>query len=85
MIWCVLLDRVDGVIARIMNATSKFGEQFDSLADMIAFGRPFISNPDLLERFKNKWPLNPFADMSYWYSPGEQGYTDYEPYQESAA
>lgn len=38
VIWCVLLDRVDGVIARIMNATSKFGEQFDSLADMIAFG-----------------------------------------------
>lgn len=46
-------------------------------ADMIAFGRPFISNPDLVERFANKWPLNPPAEMAAWYGPGEAGYVDF--------
>ena len=49
-------------------------------ADLIAFGRPFITNPDLPERFKNNWPLNPAEDMSLWYTPGAQGYTDYAPF-----
>ncbi len=47
-------------------------------ADLIAFGRPFISNPDLVERFANNWELNPEADMSTWYTPiGAKGYTDF--------
>ncbi len=47
-------------------------------ADLIAFGRPFISNPDLVERFRNNLPLNPEADMSTWYTPtGREGYTDF--------
>jgi len=47
-------------------------------ADLIAFGRPFISNPDLVERFANGWDLSPEADMSTWYSPtGGKGYTDF--------
>lgn len=50
-------------------------------ADVIAIGRPFITNPDLVERYKNNWPLNPAEDMSLWYTPGPEGYTDYEPYQ----
>jgi len=49
-------------------------------ADMIAFGRPFITNPDLPERFKNNWPLTPYTDMSLWYTPGAAGYTDYKPF-----
>lgn len=49
-------------------------------ADLAAFGRPYITNPDLVERFKNNWPLNPFEDMSLWYTPGSRGYTDYKPY-----
>jgi 2,4-dienoyl-CoA reductase-like NADH-dependent reductase (Old Yellow Enzyme family) len=45
----------------------------DGHADLIAFGRPFISNPDLVERFRNGWPLAPDAEISDWYSPiGEQ-------------
>ena len=52
-------------------------------ADMIAFGRPFISNPDLVERFANGWSLNPEADMATWYSPtGSKGYTDFPKYSE---
>lgn len=47
-------------------------------ADLIAFGRPFISNPDLVERFEADAVLNPLADMNDWYSPnGSQGYTDF--------
>ena len=47
-------------------------------ADLIAFGRPFISNPDLVNRFRNDWPLADDADMSTWYTnTGAAGYTDF--------
>lgn len=49
-------------------------------ADLIAFGRPFLSNPDLVERFRNGWPLAGPAPMSDWSSPGAKGYTDYPAY-----
>jgi 2,4-dienoyl-CoA reductase-like NADH-dependent reductase (Old Yellow Enzyme family) len=50
----------------------------EGLADLIAFGRPYISNPDLVERFANGWPLAPMASMADWYSPtGAKGYTDF--------
>jgi len=49
-------------------------------ADLIAFGRPFISNLDLVERFKHGWPMAPLAPMTDWYLPtGEKGYTDFRP------
>lgn len=38
IILCVLLDKLDGFAARLVNASSEFGAQFDSLADLIAFG-----------------------------------------------
>jgi CDP-diacylglycerol---serine O-phosphatidyltransferase len=38
IIWCVLLDKLDGFAARILKASSDFGAQFDSLADLVAFG-----------------------------------------------
>ena len=50
-------------------------------ADLIAFGRPFISNPDLVERFANDWPLADSSDMSGWYSNDEKGYADYPKYR----
>ncbi|MBR8828028.1 MAG: alkene reductase [Gomphosphaeria aponina SAG 52.96 = DSM 107014] len=53
----------------------------DGLADLIAFGRPFISNPDLVERFANDWPLNPPAEMNIWYSFDKEGYIDFPTYQ----
>jgi N-ethylmaleimide reductase len=52
-------------------------------ADLIAFGRPFISNPDLVERFTNNWPLNPPAEMKDWYSFVPSGYIDFPTDQES--
>jgi N-ethylmaleimide reductase len=45
-------------------------------ADLIGFGRPFISNPDLPERIRLKAPLHP-ADPATFYSGGAQGYIDY--------
>jgi N-ethylmaleimide reductase len=48
-------------------------------ADLIAFGRPFIANPDLVERLKVNAPLN-IADQATFYTPGSSGYTDYPPY-----
>lgn len=48
------------------------------VADLIAIGRPFISNPDLVERWRTGAPLNPEADMADWYTPGgAKGYTDF--------
>jgi N-ethylmaleimide reductase len=45
-------------------------------ADLIAFGKLFISNPDLVERFRLNAPLNPF-DQATFYGGGAKGYTDY--------
>jgi N-ethylmaleimide reductase len=49
-------------------------------ADLIAFGRPFISNPDLVERFTNGWELSPPADVTVWSAPDARGYTDFPCY-----
>ena len=49
-------------------------------SDLIAFGRPFITNPDLPERIKNGYELTPAEDMTLWYGGGAEGYTDYPPY-----
>ena len=46
-------------------------------ADLIAFGKPFINNPDLVDRFINKQPLSENLDQATFYTPGEKGYTDY--------
>jgi N-ethylmaleimide reductase len=52
----------------------------NGLADLIAFGRPFINNPDLVERFAHGWPLAKELDTSTFYSAGKKGYTDYPVY-----
>ncbi len=50
------------------------------LADAIAFGRPFIGNPDLVERIRTgaEWAAD---NPQTWYSPGPEGYTDYPALQ----
>ena len=49
------------------------------LIDLAAFGTPFISNPDLVARLQNGWPLNT-PDRSTFYGGGAKGYTDYPAY-----
>ena len=44
-------------------------------ADLIAFGRPFLANPDLVTRLKTGAPLAQ-PDMATLYTPGPEGYID---------
>lgn len=48
----------------------------EGIADLIAFGKPFLANPDLPERFKHAAPLNP-VDVKSMYGNSKVGYTDY--------
>ncbi|EDQ87793.1 uncharacterized protein MONBRDRAFT_33145 [Monosiga brevicollis MX1] len=60
-------------------------------ADVIAFGRPYLGNPDLVERFANQWPLADGPEHGAWFSPdmpdrtkynSSWGYSDQPTYQE---
>ncbi len=54
------------------------------LADLIAFGRPFIANPDLVERFRHHAPLAAANEATY-YQGGDKGYIDYPAMYTAAA
>lgn len=54
------------------------------LADIVGFGKPFITNPDLVQRFQKNLPLNIKLDASTLYTPGEKGLTDYPVFEEEA-
>jgi len=62
--------------------TAERGEQMIKAGwgDLVAFGRPFIANPDLPQRIANGWPLNQ-ADPASMYGGTHVGYTDYPRYQ----
>jgi N-ethylmaleimide reductase len=53
-------------------------------ADMIAFGRPFIGNPDLVRRLRLNAPLT-VAPQDVYYGGGAPGYTDFQPLEPIAA
>jgi len=48
----------------------------DKRGDLIAFGRRFLANPDLVARMRKDAPLNA-PDEATFYVPGAKGYTDY--------
>lgn len=48
----------------------------EGVADAVAYGRLYIANPDLVERFRIHAPLNPY-DRATFYGGGKHGYTDY--------
>lgn len=48
--------------------------------DLVAIGRPFIANPDLVERMKNDWPLATPDRATFYGNSGAKGYTDYPSY-----
>lgn len=52
-------------------------------ADLIAFGRGFLANPDLVERLRARLPLAP-ADENTFYQGGDAGYITYPTYQHAA-
>lgn len=57
----------------VVRADADLGAQH---GDLVAFGRPFISNPDLVSKLKSGQELVA-PDFSTFYTPGEKGYTDY--------
>ena len=50
----------------------------------MAFGRPFIANPDLVRRLRENAPLNT-PDRATFYGGGAAGYTDYPSLEDAAA
>lgn len=52
-------------------------ERRENTADLMCFGRPFIANPDLVERLATGAALAPEAPKSTWYGGGAEGYTDF--------
>jgi N-ethylmaleimide reductase len=54
-----------------------------NLADLISFGRLYIANPDLVERFRCGAPLNE-PDRATFFGGGAAGYTDYSPLRPAA-
>ncbi|MFJ3368371.1 alkene reductase [Pseudomonas sp. NPDC086251] len=70
IIWCGGFDKVSGKAA------------LDTWnVDLIAFGRPFVGNPDLVERFQNNWPVIEADPSSYYTRNGAVGYTDFPGYE----
>lgn len=52
----------------------------DRRVPLVGFGRYFLANPDLVERIRDKAPLNALAERGL-YAGGAQGYTDYPRYR----
>lgn len=70
------------ILAGGYNAEKANSDLEEQLGDYIAFGRPFINNPDLVKRLKNNLPLSQDLKMDLFYSADEKGYTDYPVYSE---
>jgi N-ethylmaleimide reductase len=75
--------RYRGTLVSNVGMTHERGNQLiaDELADLVAFGEPFIANPDLPARFASQAPIER-SDRALHYSPGPHGYTDYPSYQQ---
>jgi N-ethylmaleimide reductase len=66
------------ILAGGFDAASAERALVEKRADLIAFGRLFLANPDLVERLRLNAKLNT-PDMATFYLPGPKGYTDYPP------
>ncbi|MFN5456824.1 MAG: alkene reductase, partial [Bradyrhizobium sp.] len=73
-VWKGVLIGAGGFTGEPAEAAIKAGH-----ADAIAFGRYFISNPDLPTRLQHGWPLTPYHRPTF-YGGEEKGYTDYPVY-----
>jgi N-ethylmaleimide reductase len=73
-----LRDRFDGpfMLAGGFDRVTAEAALAEHRADLIAFGRPFLANPDLVERLRAGAALNT-PDMATFYTPDAKGYTDY--------
>ena len=82
----VLRPLYDGIYFAGVGFDKESGEKLltENGADAIVYGKLFLANPDLPERFRDNAPLND-PDQSTFYTPGEKGYTDYPSFVRSAA
>ncbi|AUB79779.1 alkene reductase [Candidatus Thiodictyon syntrophicum] len=73
-----LRERFDGpfILAGGFDRATAEAALAEQRADLIAFGRPFLANPDLVERMRVGAALNA-PDMATFYTPDAKGYTDY--------
>jgi len=76
-------DTFSGAIIYAGRYNAESGVQLleSGLADLVAFGRPFMANPDLPARIANDWPLNPLNPATV-YGGNAEGYVDYPTYSE---
>ncbi len=81
-LWAKMREAFNGAFIVCGGFSKESGEQWlqEGKADLVAYGHDFIANPDLVERFKNNWPLAE-SDQSTYYMPGPDGYTDYPTYK----
>lgn len=63
IVWCGLLDTFDGVVARLLKATSSFGAEFDSMSDLVAFG---VAPSVLILNVGIEIGGVPFASGQFW-------------------
>ena len=82
----LLRDAYDGSFILNGALTQETGAQAisDGRADAVAYGAPFVSNPDLVRRFREGLPIVA-PDEATFYTPGPEGYTTYPTYMEDAA
>ncbi len=88
------IPRVSPEIRKVFKGPLVLNQEYDraradadlasGLADAISFGRPFISNPDLVARLRDDAELAP-DNYKTWYSEGPEGYTDYPVQAEAVA
>ncbi|MCP8896955.1 alkene reductase [Shinella daejeonensis] len=76
--WCGTLILAGGFTAETAQQALAANE-----ADLVVFGRPFIANPDLVERLRHGWPLAE-AGREALYGGGAHGYIDYPAYSPAA-
>ncbi len=71
-------ENYSGIIILSNGLTPETAEQklHEGFADLVAFGRSFLANPDFVERIREGAPLNE-VDFNTLYTPGAAGYTDY--------
>ena len=77
--------RFDGPVIVNICLTKEIAEGLirSGAADLACFGRLYISNPDLPERFANNWPVTAEAEYPTWWNyTGAAGYTDFPTYEE---
>jgi len=79
--WAAIRANFPGTVIVNSGLTQETGAQLieSKEADLVSYGANYISNPDLVERFQNNWPLVA-PDPSTFYTPGAKGYSDYPAY-----